>query len=70
MAKVGRPKKPEGAARTVAVRLPPNLYAAVEGEVERLAKAQPGFMPTVADAVRTLLVEALAARPTPRKGRK
>jgi len=62
MAKLGRPKKPEGAARTVAVRLPPELHAAVEAERDRLAAAQPGMQPTIADAVRVLLVEGLATR--------
>lgn len=51
---------PEGASRTLAVRLPPSLLRAVELERERLSKGHTHA--TSADALRSLLTVAIEAR--------
>lgn len=46
----------------LSLRLPEDLQAALVGVKDALARATPGLEPSLSDAVRVLLREALAAR--------
>lgn len=52
-------------APMLSLRLPEDLQAALVGVKDALARATPGLEPSLSDAVRVLLREALAARATP-----
>lgn len=67
MAKVGRPKKAEGVVPTTSLRIPLELLAEVDAERDRIEAERPGMTVTRADAIRVLLVEALAARKAKRR---
>ena len=51
-----------GSENTISVRIPPELKAELESEIERMREAVPGVNPTLADAVRNLLWAAIKAR--------
>lgn len=52
-------------APMLSLRLPEDLQAALVGVKDDLARATPGLEPSLSDAVRVLLREALAARAAP-----
>lgn len=53
----------------LSIRLPTRLIEEIDAEAERIAEERPGMDVARADAIRVLLVEALAARGRTRKGK-